>query len=287
MPEEHGSWLQFLHEVRIGGHHLIPHWVPPSVPLAVFCALVLAVLAFIGTRRMRVVPSGPQTMVEFAVNGLTSFSQSILGDKKGDYFAPFIGTIFLYILCMNLLGLVPGMKSPTADLNTTVALALVVFFATGFYGMRSHGVAGYFKHMVADVLDLPLPGFLAILVKPGMVVFMLILHLISVLVRPLSLAFRLFGNIMGKETVLTMLAGLATVMLVWFGLRVGAFEVLGSSIAPNAPPWMGAFMLLLTAVLLPIAILMGIIQALVFALLAALYILLDTEAAEGEAEHAS
>jgi ATP synthase subunit 6 len=281
MPEEHGSWLQFLHEVRIGGHHLIPHWVPPSVPLAVFCALVLALLAFIGTRRMRMVPSGPQTMVEFAVNGLTSFSQSILGVKKGDYFAPFIGTIFLYILFMNLLGLVPGMKSPTADLNTTVALALVVFFATGFYGMRSHGVAGYFKHMVADVLGLPL--ILAIPLVP----FMLLLHLISVLVRPLSLAMRLFGNIMGKEVVLTILVGLATVTLALFGLHVVGFEVLGSFVRLDVPSAFGPAMLLLTGVLMPIAILMGIIQALVFALLAALYILLDTEAAEGEAEHAS
>ncbi len=278
MPEEHGSWLQFLYKIHIGRHPLIPEWVPQSVPLAVFCALLLTILCYLGTRRMRMVPRGLQTVTEFAVSGLTAFSESILGPEKGRYFAPFIGSLFLYILCMNLLGVVPGMKSPTADLNTTVALALVVFLATGFYGMRGLGVVGYFKHMVEDVLELPL--ILAIPLVP----FMLVLHLISVLVRPLSLSMRLFGNILGKETVLAMLAGLATVMLAWFGLRSGGFEVLGSFIAPNAPPWMGGFMLLLTGVLLPIAILMGIIQAAVFALLASLYILLDTEATE--AEHA-
>jgi len=283
MPEEHGSWLQFLYNIHIGRHPLIPAWVPQSLPLAVFCALVLLVLSYLGTRRMRMVPRGLQTVMESAAGGLTAFSESILGAEKGRYFAPFIGSLFLYILCMNLLGVVPGMKSPTADLNTTVALALLVFFATGFYGMRSRGVIGYFKHMVQDVLDVPLRGVLVVF-KPGLVVFMLVLHLISVLVRPLSLSMRLFGNILGKETVLAMLAGLATVMLAWFGLRGGGFEVLGNFIAPNAPPWMGGFMLLLTAVLLPIAVLMGVIQAVVFALLASLYISLDTEAAE--AEHA-
>ncbi|HUT73329.1 MAG TPA: F0F1 ATP synthase subunit A [Armatimonadota bacterium] len=280
MPEEHGSWLQFLYGIRIGDAHLLPHWVPQSVPLAVLCALVLAVVSYVGTRRMRLVPSGLQALLESAVNGLTTLAQGILGAEKGKHFAPFIGTLFLYILFMNLLGLVPGMKSPTADLNTTIALALVVFFASGFYGMRSHGVLGYFKHMVADVLDLPLP--LAILLTP----FMLTLHLISVLVRPLSLAMRLFGNIMGKEVVLSILAGLATATLALFGLHVAGFEVLGNFIKLEVPAVFGPLMLLLTAVLMPLAILMGVIQALVFSLLACLYLLLDTAADEGAPEHA-
>lgn len=277
MHEEHNSWLAFLYQVQVGGRPLVPEWVPDAVPFAALCAIILAVLSWASTRRMRVVPRGLQTVAEFAVGGLTSFTQSIMGEKVGRAFAPFVGTLFIFIMFMNLFGLIPGMKSATANLNTTAAFALVVFLATQYYGARTHGVLGYFRHMVADVLVLP--WYLAMLLVP----FMLVLHLISEFVRPLSLAMRLFGNIMGKEVVLAILAGLATVTLALFGLHVSGFEVLGNFVRLNVPAIFGPPMLGLTAALIPLAILMGIIQALVFSLLAALYITLATET---EAEHA-
>ena len=287
MHEGHNSWLAFLYNIQlgplnigswhVGRLHVVPEWVPEAVPWAILSALILAVLSYLGTRRMRMVPSGLQTITELAVAGLTSFTQGILGEKRGRDLAPFIGTLFIFILLMNLIGLIPGMKSPTANLNTTAALAIVVFLATQYYGIRTHGALGYFKHMVADVLILP--WYMAIFLVP----FMLILHLISEFVRPLSLAMRLFGNIMGKEVVLGILAGLATLLLALFKLHVEGFEVMGSQVALNAPPAFGALGLLLSAAIMPLGILMGIIQALVFSLLASLYITLATET---EAEHA-
>jgi F-type H+-transporting ATPase subunit a len=271
MHEGHNSWLAFLYGIRIGHLHLVPEWVPDSVPFAMLCALIIALVSWLGTRRMRMVPSGLQTVMEYAVTGLTSFTQSVLGERKGRDFAPFIGTLFIFILLMNLFGLIPGMKSPTADLNTTTALAIIVFISTIYYGMRAHGILGWFKHMVADVLVLP--WYLAAPLVP----FMLVLHLISLLVRPVSLAMRLFGNIMGKEVVLAILSGLATVSLTLFGLHVAGFDVLGSRVSLNIPGIFGPPMLGLDAALMPLAILMGIIQALVFALLACLYIALETE----------
>ena len=287
MHEGHSSWLAFLYNIQlgpftigpwhVGRFHLLPEWAPEAVPWAVLVALILAVFSFIGTRRMQKVPRGLQTVMEFTVTGFTSFTQSIMGEEKGRQFAPFIGTLFIFIMVMNLIGLVPGMKSPTANLNTTAALAVIVFLATQFFGLKTHGVLGYFKHMVADVLTLP--WYLAMLLVP----FMLVLHLISELVRPLSLAMRLFGNIMGKEVVLAILAGLATLIFVLFKLHVESFEVMGSHISLNAPPAFGVLGLVLSAAIMPLGILMGIIQALVFSLLASLYISLATET---EAEHA-
>ena len=284
MHEGHNSWLAFLYGIRVGHFHLLPEWVPESVPFAVLCALIIAVLSWLGTRRMRTVPSGLQTVMEYAVTGITSFTQSILGEKKGRDFAPFIGTLFIFILLMNLFGLIPGMKSATADLNTTTALALIVFVSTIYYGMRAHGVLGFFRHMVAEVL--PLPWYMKWFPLP-LVPFMLVLHLISLLVRPISLAMRLFGNIMGKEVVLAILSGLATVSLALFGLQVAGFDVMGSHVSLNIPGIFGPPMLGLDAALMPLAILMGIIQALVFSLLACLYIALETESEhEGEPEAA-
>jgi F-type H+-transporting ATPase subunit a len=287
MEEGHASWLAFLYELHLGPFTigplhvarfaLVPEWVPDAVPFALLCALILGIVSYVGTRRMRRVPRGLQTMLEYAVSGLTNFAQSILGDKLGRDFAPFIGTLFIFILLMNLMGLVPGMKSPTADLNTTAALAIVVFLAVQYFGLRAHGVVGYFKHMVADVLVLP--WYLAF----GLVPFMLALHLISELVRPLSLAMRLFGNIRGKEVVLGILAGLATLTLALFKLRVGGFEVMGSYVALTAPPAFGVIGLVLSAAIMPLGILMGIIQALVFSLLACLYLSLATELTAEEA----
>lgn len=274
MHEEHGSWLAFLYQIRVGRWHLLPDWVPESVPFALLCALIIALLCRLGTRRMRLVPSGLQTVMELIVGGLTAFTQSIMGEKRGRDFAPFIGSFFIFILLLNLFGLIPGMKSATADLNTTAALALIVFFSTIYYGMRTHGVLGFFRHMMADVL--PLPWYMKWFPLP-LAPFMLVLHSISFLVRPVSLAMRLFGNIMGKEVVLAILAGLGTVTLALFGLRVGGFEVLGTRVSLDMPAIFGPPMAGLAAALMPLAIIMGIIQAAVFSLLASLYITLETE----------
>jgi len=286
MHEEHGSWLAFLYEIELGpldigpwhvGHfHLLPHWVPESVPFAVVCALILGVLCYLGTRRMRIEPRGLQTVMETIVTGVTSLAETVLGERKAREFAPFIGTLFIFILLMNLFGLIPGMKSATADLNTTAALAIVVFLSFIYHGIKARGALGYLKHMVSDVLGLP--WYLAAPLVP----FMLALHMISEFVRPVSLSVRLFGNIMGKEVVLGILFGMGTVTLVLFGLHVAGFEVMGTFVSLDVPAIFGPPMLGLAAALIPLAILMGFIQAVVFSLLAALYISLATES---EAEH--
>jgi F-type H+-transporting ATPase subunit a len=105
----------------------------------------------------------------------------------GRKFFPLIATLGLYILTSNLLGLIPGFESPTANLNTTVSMAIVVFVMTHAVGVKVHGFK-YFKQFMGPVWWLtPL---------------MLPIEIISHLSRPLSLSVRLFGNIMGEDIVL-------------------------------------------------------------------------------------
>ena len=107
----------------------------------------------------------------------------------GRKFLPLIGTLGVFILFSNLLGLVPGFLPPTQNLNTTVACALIVFFTTHYVGIRTHG-AKYIKHFMGPV------WWLAPL--------MFVIEFISHLARPLSLSMRLFGNIMADHMILGM-----------------------------------------------------------------------------------
>jgi F-type H+-transporting ATPase subunit a len=102
-------------------------------------------------------------------------------------FLPVVGTLAVFITAANLGGLIPGLKSPTADINTPLAMAIVVFFSVHYYGIRKKGLLGHLKHYVEPIFIL-LP-----------------IELASELARTLSLTFRLFGNILGEEIVIAVL----------------------------------------------------------------------------------
>ena len=138
-------------------------------------------------------PTGFQNFFEVIVGGLENFVEEIMG-PEGKHYLTLIGSLFLFILVCNLQGLFPGFDSPTANINTTLALALVAFSATHYIGLRRHGI-GYIKHFMG-----PLP-LLAPLMFP--------IELISHLARVMSLTFRLFGNMVAKHKLLLVLALLA------------------------------------------------------------------------------
>jgi F-type H+-transporting ATPase subunit a len=106
-----------------------------------------------------------------------------------------VGTLAIFIAAANLGGLIPGLKSPTIDLNTPLALAIVVFFSVHYYGIRAHGVVGHFRHYVEPVF------------------FMLPIEVAGELARTMSLTFRLFGNILGEEIVIAVLFLIVPVIL--------------------------------------------------------------------------
>jgi F-type H+-transporting ATPase subunit a len=143
-------------------------------------------LAFAASRGLKMVPGGLQNFMEVVVSGLENLVEETMGHKGKAYF-PLIATFALFILTSNLLGLIPGFFPPTANLNTNVALALIVFFMTHIIGLKEHGTH-YIKHFTGPIIWLaPL---------------MIIIEMIGHLARPLSLSLRLFGNMYGHEIVL-------------------------------------------------------------------------------------
>jgi F-type H+-transporting ATPase subunit a len=138
-------------------------------------------------------PSGVQNLLETIVGGLENFVVDIMG-PEGTHYLSLIGSLFLFILVCNLQGLFPGFDSPTANINTTLALALFSFSATHYIGVKRHGV-GYIKHFMGPMW--------------GLAPLMLPIELISHFARVMSLTFRLFGNMVAKHKLLLVLALLA------------------------------------------------------------------------------
>jgi len=169
-----------------------------TIIYAALAALFLVLLFWAAGRKKAVLPGKLQGCAELIVGGIDDFVAGVLGER-GRRFTPFIGTLFLYILVMNLMGLVPLLKSPTADLSTTLALALCVFFYVQYTAFRELGFVGYFDHMMGK----PRGAMLLSIILP---VFLLFLHLISEVVRPLTLSVRLRSNIWGDDLLLSILS---------------------------------------------------------------------------------
>jgi F-type H+-transporting ATPase subunit a len=187
-------------------HHVTYMWLVMGI--LIICAVLFG-------KGVQLIPRKGQNVFEVIVGGLEDFIVDITG-PEGKAFFPFLATLFLFILVSNLIGLAPGFFSPTADLNTTLALALCTFVYTHIIGIKYHG-AKYIKHFLGPV------WWLAPLLFP--------IELIGHLARVMSLSVRLLGNIFGKETVLTilfLLAGLylAPLPILFLGILVSFIQAL-------------------------------------------------------------
>ena len=167
--------------------------IPPHVTYTWLIMLILVGLGVLASRSISLVPAGAQNVFELIIGGLEEFMVDITGEE-GRAFYPYIATCFLFILFCNLIGLLPGFFSPTANINTPLALALCTFVFTHYLGVKYHG-AKYIKHFLG-----PIP-WLAPLFFP--------IEIIGHSARVLSLTLRLFGNIMGEDLVLAILLLLA------------------------------------------------------------------------------
>ncbi len=157
--------------------HLGP--VPVTEPVATTWALmaVLTICAALATRRLRAEPNMAQAVLELIVSTIEDQIRETLRTDPRPYL-PFLASLFVFIACANLLALVPGLEPPTAHLETDAALAVIVFFAVHYFGVRALGWRDY----------------LAQFARPTWV--MLPLNLVSEITRTFSLMVRLFGNIM-------------------------------------------------------------------------------------------
>jgi len=227
---------------------------------AILIALFICLVAFLATRNPQMVPGPLQNLVEILVAGLRDFITDILGDKHAARFVPFLGSLFIYIWVMNLSGLVPFVEAPTSNLNTTLALSLTVFVYCQYVGLRGLGVVGYVDHLMGSPRNVT-----SWLLVP----LMLPIHILGELAKPISLSCRLFGNVFGEDMLLVAFVSLGITTLSFAHLPFGL---------PLQLPFM--FLALLT----------GTLQALVFTVLSAIYLLLmlphDDHEHEGEAQHA-
>lgn len=165
----------------------------PWVIYSWFVMIVLIVLGALAAKGVGMIPTKGQNFFEILISGIEEFMVDVAGDEARWLF-PLVATIFIYIFVCNLIGLVPGFFPPTASLNTTLSMALVVVIFTHIIGLKYHG-AKYYKHFMGPVW--------------WMVPIILPIEIIGHLARILSLSFRLFGNMMGHELVLTILFALA------------------------------------------------------------------------------
>ena len=253
--DAHRSWLSPISKIL--PNNIVPEpqrWHQPDlIPNAYFIVLVIALLFILATRKIKRLPEGKgQTLLELFVGGLINFFGGILGEH-GKKYVPFVGSFFIFILFLNYLGLIPGFQSPTADLNTTLALGISAVIGVHIIAIKENGLVGYLKHFIGD------PPWLGPLMFP--------LHIIGEIARAGSLAIRLFGNIFGEESVI--------INLTLLGLAIPAIAGL--------IPWMPV-----QVPMLFFGLFGGFLQALVFSILTSIYIVTFLEHDEehgAEAHH--
>ena len=176
---------------------------------------IVFVIVMLATRNLQMIPSGGQNVLEAVVDFLTDLMDKNMG-KEGRILAPFIVTLFLFLLVSNELGLVPGLVSPTNDINTTLGMAIMVVLSVHVIGCWRKGFFHHMSHFFQ-----PHPLFLPI-------------NIIEEISKPMTLAFRLFGNILAGEILLIILGLLAPFVIptAWlaFSLVVGILQAMIYSI---------------------------------------------------------
>ena len=142
--------------------------------------LVITVIAWLSTRHLDMLPGKLQTTVEGIVAAIDEAIAAV-APEHGRQIMPFIASLWLFLIIANLVGLIPGLHSPTRDLSVTSALAILVFFSVHWFGIKTQGLKNYLHHYLS-----PSP-------------ILLPFHIISEFTRTLALAIRLFGNMMSLE----------------------------------------------------------------------------------------
>jgi len=226
--------------------------VPAHVVHAALVFTVLSLLAIIAGRRLSspdldIVPAPRLTLVNFfetAYGTIEKLCEESLG-HHGHRFVYLVGTLALWILFSNLLGVIPGLVPPTDNVNTNFACAAVVFLLTHYYGFKAHGVA-YLKHFVGPT--------------PWLAPLMIPIEIIGHLARPLSLTLRLFGNMFGDHMNL----------MVFVGMMIGLTKTI---LAGPVPAWIFAPIApLVPIVIILLGIFVAVVQTYVFILLTMSYI---------------
>ncbi|MGA9045072.1 F0F1 ATP synthase subunit A [Sulfuricurvum sp.] len=162
-------------------------------------AAIVLVIAKMATSNLRLVPSGAQNVMEAYLSGVLAMGADVMGKAEARRYLPLVATIGLFVGIANIIGIIPGFEAPSAFLDFTLALALVVFVYYNFEGIRRNGIISYFKHFMGPV------WWLAWLMFP--------IEIVSHISRVISLSFRLFGNVKGDDMFLMVILMLAPWLL--------------------------------------------------------------------------
>jgi F-type H+-transporting ATPase subunit a len=200
------------------GVHLNPvEPIPPYMVMVMVVVVLLTALSLFVRSRLSVEnPSRLQIIMEDAVRAMVGLLEQWIG-PKGPKYLPLVGTLFIFILFSNYLGLIPGFMAPTSSLNVTLGCALTIWVYYHFQGFKEQGIVNYLKHFA---LPPGAPIWMAPLILP--------IEIISHLARVMSLSLRLFGNIFGEELVIAILGGLIPFLIplpmMFLGLITGGLQ---------------------------------------------------------------
>lgn len=253
---EHPPTIVTLLYYLLKEHGLLPnflkdsHWGEQWLGLIIFAWLVIIILglvSFIVSRRLNKVPNRTQSVLELTVENLANLLDSLIG-PGGRKYLPLLGSLFLFIACLNLIGLIPGMKSPTSNWNCTVALALIVIIYVQAVAIKENGFLGYLKHLSGSPKGLLMWAFIPLMFP---------IHLLGEMLKPVSLSLRLFGNIYGEDTIILSVVGLVK--------SAGIFA-----------PFPFALLLIMFA----LAVFTSFLQAFIFTALSSIYIMISTSHTE-------
>ena len=172
--------------------------VPDYIVMVIIVALLLIVGLGLASRKLSLVPSGRQSLLEAIFQAFEGVLTDIIGES-GKKYLPMIGTIGLFIFTCNMIGLVPGFMSPTSKLNVTAGCALAVFVYYHWQGMKAQGPLKYLKHFTGPI--------------PALAPLLLPIEVISHFSRPVSLSLRLFGNIFSEELLIVIIASIVPFIL--------------------------------------------------------------------------
>ena len=211
------------------------------VIFAVIVICIISVVSISVSRNLKLVPGRAQALFEMLISGLDDIVQGVMG-ARGRAYTPFVGSLFIYIFTSNLLGLIPLQNSTMGFLTTVAPIAICVFFYVQWIGITKNGPLGYLHHLCGSPQDIF--GWL-------LVPLMFPLHVLGEFIKPLSLSFRLYGNIMAGHLLLAVFMGMGISMLKPLHIPAGV-------------PLHFPFLFL--------ELLVGVIQAFVFTLLSTIYI---------------
>jgi len=274
-PTNNLAPMEIIHENTLYAEtigHIGGFQITNSLATSVVAFFIIAILSLLISRKIKKIPTGIQNAFEMIIEGFLDLFDSVTGDhKKSLKFAPLVLTFFFFILINNWMGLIPGVGSigqvvsqggqnffipyfrgATADLNTTLALATIGVVISHILGVMSVGAWNYFNKFINIKALLEIPKKVlkdpTILIINPIKIFVGFIEIISELAKVASLSFRLFGNVFAGEVLLASMSAILA-----FGLPI-------------------PFLFL--------EVLVGLIQALIFAMLILTYLTINTTAEE-------